>query len=393
VNRQGGNNPSAGHQLELPEGRRILVITLRRLGDVLLTTPLIRTLRRGFPRAGLDVLVFRGSDRILAGNPDVDDVLTISEHASLGETLALLGRLWRRYDLVVSTQSGDRPTFFALAAGRRRVGPVPGRGQPGAWWKRCAYHVALAVEPESHRITQLLRLAVALGLEVAPEIVCPQGTAPAVTAASARYAVLHPNPFHPYKRWTDLGWRDLARALAERALTVVVTGGPTAAERDYLDRVWKGAIPPIERLDGRLDWPQLAALLKGAKVFVGVDTSMTHLAAGSGCPTVALYGPVSPRLMGPWPIGGLDRPWDRAGTVQRRGNVWVVQNPLPCLPCEKLGCEGHLQSRSQCLDELSTRQVLKAVDQALAVDQGSGQRVSGAGREQSERGPHLISDA
>jgi heptosyltransferase-3 len=43
----------------------------------------------------------------------------------------------------------------------------------------------------------------------------------------------------------------------------------------------------------------------------------------------------------------------------------VVQNPLPCLPCEKLGCEGHLDSRSQCLDELSVAQVLVAVDQAL----------------------------
>ena len=54
-----------------------------------------------------------------------------------------------------------------------------------------------------------------------------------------------------------------------------------------------------------------------------------------------------------------------AGTIQCRGNVWVVQNPLPCLPCEKLGCDGHLDSHSQCLDELSVRQVLVAVDQAL----------------------------
>jgi heptosyltransferase-3 len=92
---------------------------------------------------------------------------------------------------------------------------------------------------------------------------------------------------------------------------------------------------------------------------------VTHLAAASGCPTIALYGPTSPRLIGPWPVGGLAKPWEPAGTVQRRGNVWVVQNPLPCLPCEKLGCEGHLDSFSRCLDELSPRSVLGAVDQAL----------------------------
>jgi heptosyltransferase-3 len=50
----------------------------------------------------------------------------------------------------------------------------------------------------------------------------------------------------------------------------------------------------------------------------------------------------------------------------------VVQNPLPCLPCEKLGCDGHLDSRSQCLDELSARQVLTAVDQALAWSRARG---------------------
>src|SRR5882672_5276496 len=94
---------------DLPEDPRILVITLRRLGDVLLTTPLIRTLRQGFPRATLDVLLFRGSEGILEGNPDIDDAITMAERPSAGETVALLRSLWRRYDLVVSTQAGDRP--------------------------------------------------------------------------------------------------------------------------------------------------------------------------------------------------------------------------------------------------------------------------------------------
>ena len=65
--------------LDLPERPRILVITLRRLGDVLLTTPLIRTIRLGFPRAELDVLTFRGCEQMLAGNPDIDEAITMSE--------------------------------------------------------------------------------------------------------------------------------------------------------------------------------------------------------------------------------------------------------------------------------------------------------------------------
>jgi heptosyltransferase III len=62
----------------------------------------------------------------------------------------------------------------------------------------------------------------------------------------------------------------------------------------------------------------------------------------------------------------LHAPWAPSGTIQRRGNVWLVQNPLPCLPCQQEGCDRHLQSRAQCLDELTPQQVLTAVDQALA---------------------------
>jgi heptosyltransferase-3 len=151
--------------------------------------------------------------------------------------------------------------------------------------------------------------------------------------------------------------------LTERGLTVVATEGPGPAEKSYLDGLWRGGDTPVTRVG--LQWSELAVLLRGAAVYVGPDTSTTHLAAAAGCPTIALYGPTSPRLIGPWPVGGLERPWDHAGTVQNRGNVWVVQNPLPCLPCEKLGCEGHLDSFSRCMDELPAAQVLAVVDRAL----------------------------
>jgi heptosyltransferase-3 len=59
--------------------------------------------------------------------------------------------------------------------------------------------------------------------------------------------------------------------------------------------------------------------------------------------------------------------WAAAGTIQRRDNVWLVQNPLPCLPCQNEGCDRHVLSFSKCLDELAPAQVLRAVDAALAA--------------------------
>ena len=182
--------------LDLPAEPRILVVTLRRLGDALLTTPLVRTLRRGFPRARLDLLVFSGSDGILKGNPDIDNVLTMSERPSAGETLALVRALWRRYDLAVSTQAGDRPTFFAMVAGRRRVGLVPRAGETGAWWKRHAHHVPVTAVPDCHRVTQLSALATALGLAPATELVCPEGGA----ADEVAHALLEDEPPFRYRR-------------------------------------------------------------------------------------------------------------------------------------------------------------------------------------------------
>ena len=355
--------------------RRILVITLRRLGDVLLTTPLVRTLRMGFPDARIDMLVNRGTEGILAGNPDVSEVIVIPEKITAGALALLARRLWRDYDLAISTQSGDRPTFLAWVAGTRRHGIVRERGL-GNRLKRKLLHRGVPGDLTVHRVIEQLRLADGLGIALRHEIVCPDGSEPSGLVPRGPYAVLHPNPKYRYKRWNAAGWRELVAALKARGLAVAVTGAPDPEERAYLDELWPDQ--SVLRLDGKLNWPELAALVRGAAVFVGADTSMTHLAAGTGAPTVAIYGPVDPAIMGPWPVGCAAQPWRPAGTIQHRGNVWVVQNPLPCLPCERLGCDGHLDSRAQCLDELPARQVLVAVDQALARD--GGPRLTEVGR-------------
>ena len=113
--------------LALPPHPRILVIALRRLGDVLLTTPLIRSLRRAYAQARIDVLVFADTAGILAGNPDIDRVIAMPPRPSAWQSLACAGHLFRRYDLAVSTQSGDRPAGFAILAARTSVAPVEPR--------------------------------------------------------------------------------------------------------------------------------------------------------------------------------------------------------------------------------------------------------------------------
>lgn len=342
--------------------RRILVISLRRLGDVLLTTPLIRSLRRAWPDSEIDVLVFRNTAGIIDGNPDINHVFTLSPHPTMIESVRLLARLWRRYDIAVSTQSGDRPTVFAVAAGRLRAGVTTDDASPLARaLKRIVLHRSVPAEEKLHRVEQMLRFADALGISRVPELVCPTAAPHSQLMSGDSYAVIHAAPMFAYKEWTPDGWRAVAAGLAKRGIHVVATGGPDEAERHYLEEVWRG-IAQVHQLG----WAEIMTLLAKARLYIGPDTSVTHLAAAAGCPTVALFGPTDPRVWGPWPVGGPAKPWAASGTIQNRRNVWIVQNPLPCLPCTFEGCERNIRSRSVCLDELMPEQVLAAVDQALA---------------------------
>ena len=350
------------HGLDLPPRPRILIVALRRLGDVLLTTPLIRSVRRAFADATVDVLVFADTAGILEGNPDVDHCLTLPTRARVAESLAMATRLWRRYDLAIATQAGDRPTLYAALAGRRRAGMVEPRFI--GTLKRLLLDRALPLVAGAHRVEEMLALARLIGVAPVPEIVPPRpGVLP--DALPAAYAVLHAAPMYVYKSWTGAGWRALARHLGARGLGVIATGGPAAAERAYLDAVFAG-LPAVRRLDAALSWSALTALLARARVFVGPDTSVTHLAAAAGCPVVALFGPTDPRLWAPWPAGGLTMPWAPSAAVQMRGNVRLLQHPMPCQPCQEEGCLRRLDSYSLCLDRLSPQAVIAAVDAALA---------------------------
>ena len=355
--------------MPLPARPRVLVIALRRLGDVLLTTPLIRSLRRAWPDATIETLVFAGTEGILAGNPDIDAVIAMPLRPTAAQSLGIVRRLWGRYDLGLSTQTGDRPTFLAWAAAANRAGPVE-PGGAAAQLKRLALGRSVQADPRLHRVDDVLRLADALGIARITEVVCPAGPTRAGVIPQAPYAVIHAAPMYRYKRWTADGWRGLAAELVRRGLAVVATGGPAAEERQYLDEIWGGCRHPLRRLEGSLGWPELSALMTGARIYVGPDTSVTHLAAASGCPTVALYGPTDPSRWGPWPAGGLATPWRPEDTVQRRRNVWLLQTPLFCMPCQQEGCERRLGSYSRCLDELPLRRVLAAIDEALAGTEG-----------------------
>src|SRR5687767_4073858 len=90
--------------IALRPNARILIVVLRRLGDVLLTTPLIRSVRCAWPDATIEVLAFADTIGILTGNPDIDRIVAMPVRPGAWTSLLITARLARRYDLAISTQ-------------------------------------------------------------------------------------------------------------------------------------------------------------------------------------------------------------------------------------------------------------------------------------------------
>ena len=114
---------------------------------------------------------------------------------------------------------------------------------------------------------------------------------------------------------------------------------------------------------GGLSIPQMGNLLRQAKLYIGVDTSITHLAAACGTTTIALFGPTPPSNFGPWPNGFIGcAPYVLRARSQTVANVTILQGPGECVPCRQAGCDDRADSRSACLDLLEPSEVISAIE-------------------------------
>lgn len=344
--------------------RRVLVVVTRRIGDVLLATPLIRSLKSAWPQARIEALVFAGTQGVLAGNPDLDAIHTVPGRPRFGEHLALLARLFRRYDLALSLVPGDRPTLYAWLAGRRRIGLLI--DWPDQRWKRRLLDHWAAFDPDNtHTLRNHLALAAALGIPARSDVTLSwhdsdRAAVDALLEGSCNaLAVLHPWPKFRYKQWREDGWVAVARWLIDNGLRVALTGSPDPAEKAHVDAIAQQLPGGVINAAGKLTLGGTAALIARAQFYVGPDTAVTHIAAATGVPTLALFGPTDPVKWGPWPKGhAADRnPWQRLGD-QRAGNVQLVQGRAECVPCGQEGCERHVDSTSDCLRQLPVDRVI-----------------------------------
>ncbi len=356
-----------------PEPKRILVIAMRYLGDVLLTTPLLHSLRQAYPNARIDVLVFHNTASMLEGNADINHIITTPNHPNFSDLWRIFWQLFRCYDLAIATQTGDRPFLYTLLAAPMRIAVVPPKNTTG-WWKRFFVQRWIEFDDENtHTVLQHLKLLDLINVPHSFSLIPPQTSDVReltqqfpFLSDNTRYAVLHPHPQWTYKQWTVKGWVEIGHYLKKMGLKLVLSGGAAQEEINYVANIQRQLPEDTVNLAGLVSLAQLATIIAQAKLYIGPDTGITHLAAATGIPVIALYGPTNPVKWAPWPSGFNQNinPFHKTGS-QRLNNISLIQGKGDCVPCYLEGCDKHQQSRSKCLDTLSPECVEEAIRLAL----------------------------
>ena len=307
----------------LGTGERILLLRTSALGDVVHCLPVLRALRRSRPGARIGWVVEAPIAPLLAGHPDLDELLVVRLRAwrrrpfasatlrEVGDFLAALDRF--APDLVLDLMGNHKAgVIAALTLADRRIGAARRfRREPSS-----ALWLSEGVAPRGvHAVDCALSLLDALGVPPGPADFGGGFLLPAVPEAVGERLARHPEPFvllHPgagwgNKRYPPAGWGEVARRLRSQGVATWV--GVAPGEEELAGAVVAAASGAAVAVPAP-DLASLAALSRGARLVLGGDSGPLHLAHALGAPVLMLLGPTDPETNGPY--GAPDRAlWHR----------------------------------------------------------------------------------
>jgi ADP-heptose:LPS heptosyltransferase len=305
--------------------RRILVVRLSSLGDVVRVAGVLQALKDAAPRAAITLVTGRGPAPLLAGHPAVERVIVARRPTD--RPLAAWWEAWRRLgplrhgggiDLALDLQGSEASARWAKASGaavRAR------RGGPGRGW-------AASVAPDMRRpdAAESYLLLRQLGLALAPRAprlhVNPAADATVAALLAAHglpargYILVSPCSLWPAKDWPAASYARLLPALAVASgRPILLSTGREAAAKAALAELQALSPAPLPAVAGELRIDGLMALIARAGLLISGDSGPMHMAAALGVPQVALFGPTWPERAGP---DGWDRPGSRIRLLQRQ---------------------------------------------------------------------------
>jgi predicted lipopolysaccharide heptosyltransferase III len=282
---------------------KILLLQLKRIGDLILTTPAVAALRETFPDTQLTIVVSSECADLLPAIPNVDRTLMARRNA---HDLALFFSVaTSRFDCCIDFTRNDRSAFLAFLSGaQRRV--VSYRVRQQSKMRARAYTDFVPVRMRDvHTIDYNLALLGPLGIQTtasrAPHLHLPQVARKKADALrrdwkiTGPYAILHPGSARREKLWEPGRWAEVINHFGRNNdIDLVLTSGASPDEQAHIAAIKNKVQQQIIDLSGKTDLLTLTALIDQARLLVTVDSAPMHLAAATRTPQVVLFGPTNP---------------------------------------------------------------------------------------------------
>ena len=276
---------------------RILIIQLRQLGDILLTTPVVAAIKSAMPQAVVDFMTYPMGRLIVPGNPGVARHIVAPQTGAV-ETLRFIRDLRKtKYDVVLDFMGTPRSAMIArLARAKRRIGFSTGRG--GLYTDV----VSRDGQPD-YIVREKFRLLDPLGIKASDVRLClpwfegDSGVARMFfhehpeLAASRRRVMLSPTHRRAERKWPAEHWAHLARWLQhEQGASVLWAWGP--GESDEIDKLMRAAGGAGTKIP-QTSFKELAALIASCDLFIANSNGPSHIAVAVNTPSIQLHGPTS----------------------------------------------------------------------------------------------------
>ena len=338
------------------------------------TTPLLRGLRRAYPRARLTYLVEADAAPVVRFNPHLDEVIVAPRTRGLkriADDVALARRLRRaRFDLALDLHGGPRAAWLTWASGaRERIGyDIKAR----RWMYTRVAHRAPDLRPRHSVANQWDLLAsipgwpgggadpehdaVEMPLQADADARMAGRLAAAGVADDDELVVLHVSAGNLFRRWPEPFFAETAASLAAQPRRrIVLSSGPS--DRAATARIAAGARQRMNASGGRIvdlgefDLQELRALIGRSRLFVGGDTGPLHMAAATSTPVVGIYGPTLSAQSAPWRPSAIP-------------TYSIELTDLACRPCDQRAC---VPGDFRCLTMLGPAEVIVAAEQVLSA--------------------------
>ena len=339
--------------------KRVLIVRLRSIGDTVLSTPSLFALKRFLPHASVDILLEDWVAPVLDGFPFVDNVITLERKSTAARARVARQLRANNYDVVYNLHGGTTATLLTRATGaRHRV------GYQTYQYARLHNHLSPASSSlwgrdKTHSVEQQLALLGWTGVPVSDRPPTELAVTPAASATiSARlqaaglkdiaFAVIHPAAAFATKQWAADKFGRVAADLRNRGLAVIAI--TTANQKPIIDEMYKNTAAPAAAFTD-LSLPEITALLAGARLFVGNDSGIAHIAAAVKTPSVVIFGSSNTVHWRPW------TPSVSSSAAE------VVVEEMDCQPCHGYFCEKF--DEPECIKRVPVERVIAATERVL----------------------------